>query len=89
MGVCLAEAVDWGWKVLFHSEFLAQEHIRTICTRVQFNAGAGNGAQCPKGSVYGKAKAISPLLDEPLKGPVFLRSSNHELPGPGGGAALG
>jgi hypothetical protein len=47
---------------------------------VQFNAGEGNGAECPKGSVYGKAKAISPLLDEPLAGPVFLRSSDHELP---------
>jgi hypothetical protein len=62
------------------SEFLEQAHIRTVCTRVQFNAGAGNGAQCPKASIYGKAKAISPLLDEPLSGPVFLRSSNHELP---------
>jgi hypothetical protein len=63
-----------------HSAFLEQSHIRTICTRVQFQAGKGNGAQCPKGSVYGRAKAISPLLDEPLVGPVFLRSSNHELP---------
>jgi hypothetical protein len=62
------------------SEFLEQNHIRTVCTRVQFNAGAGNGAECPKASIYGKAKAISPLLDEPLSGPVFLRSSNHELP---------
>lgn len=63
-----------------HSAFLEQAHIRTICTRVQFNAGGGNGEQCPKASVYGKAKAISPLLDEPLKGPVYLRSSSHELP---------
>jgi hypothetical protein len=63
-----------------HSAFLEQAHIRTVCTRVQFNAGAGNGEQCPKGSVYGKAKAITPLLDEPLAGKVFLRSSNHELP---------
>lgn len=62
------------------SEFLEQAHIRTVCTRVQFNAGGGNGEQCPKGSIYGKAKATSPLLDETLKGPVFLRSSNHELP---------
>ena len=63
-----------------HSAFLEQAHIRTICTRVQFAAGPGNGARCPKGSVYGHAKAWSPLLDEPLKGPVFLRSSNHNLP---------
>jgi hypothetical protein len=63
-----------------HSEFLEQGHIRTICTRVQFAAGSGNGSRCPKGSVYGRAKAISPLLDEPLAGPVYLRSSNHALP---------
>jgi len=62
------------------SEFLEQGHIRTVCTRVQFNAGGGNGEQCPKGSVYGKAKATSPLLDETLSGPVYLRSSEHELP---------
>jgi hypothetical protein len=63
-----------------HSAFLEQAHIRTVCTRVQFNAGGGNGEQCPKGSIYGKAKAITPLLDEPLQGKVYLRSSNHELP---------
>lgn len=62
------------------SEFLEQAHIRTVCTRVQFNAGGGNGEQCPKASIYGKAKATSPLLDETLTGPVFLRSSEHELP---------
>lgn len=63
-----------------HSAFLEQGHIRTICTRVQFRAGGGNGEQCPKASVYGRAKAITPLLDEPLEGPVFLRSSDNELP---------
>ena len=35
---------------------------------------------CPKGSIYGYARAFSPLLDEPLKGPVYLRSSNNLLP---------
>lgn len=63
-----------------HSAFLDQGHIRTICTRVQFNAGSGNGASCPQGSIYGKATAWSPLLEEPLAGPVYLRSSNHNLP---------
>jgi len=63
-----------------HSEFLEQSHIRTICTRVQFNAGGGNGEQCPKGSIYGWVKAVTPLLGEPLSGPVYLRSSNHPLP---------
>ena len=62
------------------SAFLEQAHIRTICTRVQFAARGGNGAGCPEGSVYGHVTAYTPLLDEPLKGPVYLRSSNHNLP---------
>ena len=62
------------------SAFLDQGHIRTICTRVQFAAGAGHGSQCPKGAVYGSAKAWSPLLDGPATGPVYLRSSNNNLP---------
>jgi len=57
------------------SEFIDQAHFRTICTRVQFAA-----KQCPAGSVYGHVKAISPLLDYPLEGPIYLRSSSHELP---------
>jgi hypothetical protein len=63
-----------------HSEFLDNEHIQTICTRVQFNAGGGNGEQCPQRSIYGRARAVTPLLDEELSGPVFLRSSSHKLP---------
>jgi hypothetical protein len=63
-----------------HSEFLAQSHIRTICTRVQFAAGSGGGEQCPSASVYGHVRAESPLVDYPLEGPVFLRSSSHNLP---------
>ena len=62
------------------SEFIEQGHFRTICTRVQFAAGPGFGARCPKGSIYGQVKVWTPLLDEPLKGPVYLRSSNHNLP---------
>lgn len=58
-----------------HSSFLAQEHIRTVCTRVQFAAGT-----CPKGSIYGHATAITPLLDAPITGPVYLRSSDNPLP---------
>jgi hypothetical protein len=63
-----------------HSAFLDQAHIRTVCTRVQFAAGAGHGTACPPGSVYGHAKAITPLLAQPLEGNVYLRSSSHELP---------
>lgn len=59
-----------------HSAFLAQEHIVTVCTRVQFAA-----HQCPTGSVYGSAKVITPLLDQPLSGSVYLRSNpEQELP---------
>ena len=62
------------------SSFLDQAHIRTVCTRVQFAAGAGNGAACPKGSLYGQAWVKTPLFDYTLPGKVFLRSSNHQLP---------
>ncbi len=63
-----------------HSEFLDQAHIGTVCTRVQFAAGAGNGAGCPAASIYGHATATTPVLKEPLSGPVYLRSSSHTLP---------
>jgi hypothetical protein len=58
-----------------HSVFLEQAHIRTICTRVQFAA-----KQCPAASIYGHAEAITPLLDSPVSGPVYLRSSSNPLP---------
>jgi len=57
------------------SQFVDQAHIRTVCTRVQF---AADG--CPRGSIYGEVKATTPLLDETLAGPVYLRSSDNELP---------
>jgi hypothetical protein len=58
-----------------HALFLDQASLAQICTRVQFAAG-----DCPKKSVYGRARAITPLLGEPLEGPVYLRSSDNELP---------
>jgi hypothetical protein len=63
-----------------HSEFLDQSHIGTVCTRVQFAEGDGNGSNCPAASIYGSAKATSPLVDYALEGNVFLRSSTHKLP---------
>ncbi len=59
-----------------HSEFLAQGHIREICALRLFDAG-----KCPPQSIYGDARAFTPLLAKPLEGPVYLRSSpTHPLP---------
>jgi hypothetical protein len=58
-----------------HALFLDQASLGTICTRVQFAA-----EECPKRSIYGHARAFTPLLGKPLEGPVLLRSSSHTLP---------
>ena len=58
-----------------HSQFLDQNHIGTICTRVQLAA-----SDCPARSIYGYARAESPLLDDEVAGPVYLIASDHELP---------
>jgi hypothetical protein len=59
-----------------HQEFLAQEHIEGVCTKVQFN-----NQNCPADSIYGSAVAYTPLLDDPLKGNVYLRTNpKHPLP---------
>jgi len=57
------------------SLFLAQNHIKTVCTNAQFARDA-----CPAGSIYGTAAAFTPLLEEPLRGNVYLRSSSNLLP---------
>ena len=56
-------------------QLLDNGHIDTICTRPQFAAD-----NCPAGSRIGSAEATTPLLDQPLKGGVYLRSSNNDLP---------
>jgi hypothetical protein len=58
-----------------NTELLDNAHIRNPCTRVQFAANA-----CPASSVIGFARAETPLLEKPLEGPVYLRSSSHKLP---------
>jgi hypothetical protein len=59
-----------------HAIFLDQASLGTVCTRPQFAANA-----CPKKSIYGKARAFTPLLGKPLEGPVVLRSNpSHTLP---------
>jgi hypothetical protein len=64
--------------VLPNSEFIDQGHVNSPCTRVQFNAGAGSGAECPAKSILGRAVAYTPLLDKPLEGPVIFRSNGGE-----------
>ena len=59
--------------ILPSSEFIDQSHINNPCTRVQFNAN-----ECPPGSILGHVKAVSPLLDQPLEGPVYFRSNGGE-----------
>lgn len=61
--------------ILPRSLILDQGNLSKVCTRVQFAAD-----DCPKNSIYGFARAFSPLLDKPLEGPVYLRSSDNTLP---------
>jgi hypothetical protein len=59
-----------------HSEFLDQGSIKTVCTQPQLKS-----KTCPKKSIYGHAKAWSPLLAKPLEGPVYLGVGyGHKLP---------
>jgi hypothetical protein len=62
--------------------FLDNAHILGVCTKLDFFAGAVLGEKCPPNSIYGEAKAVSPLLDAPLEGRVYLRSglAGHVLP---------
>lgn len=57
--------------------FIDNSHINNPCTRVQFDAG-----RCPKTSILGTAKAVTPLLSKPLTGKVYFRSNggDRELP---------
>jgi hypothetical protein len=57
------------------SLFLEQSRLRTICTRTQLAADA-----CPTNAVYGHAQVRTPLLGEPMRGPVYLVSSSHRVP---------
>lgn len=59
-----------------HAEFLDQGNIGTVCTQAQLKSDT-----CPKGSIYGRAKAWTPLLSKPLEGPVYLGVGyGHKLP---------
>ncbi|MDX6622184.1 MAG: hypothetical protein QOE75_116 [Solirubrobacterales bacterium] len=56
--------------VLPRSQQIDNAHVENPCTRDQFAAEA-----CPRGSILGTAKAVSPLLDAPLEGLVYFRSN--------------
>jgi hypothetical protein len=59
------------------SQFIDNSHINNPCTRVQFAAEA-----CPRKSILGTVRAVTPLLGKPLKGKVYFRSNggDRELP---------
>ena len=50
-----------------HAEFLDQGNLNKVCVQADLKAGT-----CPASSIYGHARAWSPLLDKPLEGPVYL-----------------
>lgn len=56
------------------SEILEQAHLEKVCPKSIWTQGAVPGEKCPANSIYGHARAITPLLDEPLEGPVYLRT---------------
>lgn len=59
-----------------HSEFLDNENLDKVCNQAHLQAGT-----CPKKSIYGQAKAWTPLLEKPLEGPVYLGVGyGHKLP---------
>jgi hypothetical protein len=50
-----------------HSEFIEQNNLNKTCTRPVLLE-----QKCPAKSIYGRAKAWTPLLEQPLQGPVYL-----------------
>ncbi len=60
---------------LSSNELLDQGHLGSVCTRPAFAAGT-----CPPSSEIGHAEVLTPLLDRPLTGSVYLRSSSVGLP---------
>jgi hypothetical protein len=56
-------------------EQLDNSHLGTVCTKVDFAKDA-----CPAGSRIGNVTVDTPLLDQPLKGYAYLRSSQEGLP---------
>src|SRR6201999_2283794 len=57
------------------TELLDSRRIGEICGQEEFSA-----RRCPVGSVRGQAKVWTPVLDHPLRGPIYLRASGNRLP---------
>jgi hypothetical protein len=57
---------------------IANAHINSPCTRVQFSSGKLPGEGCPAKSVLGTAKVWTPLLEQPEEGKVYFRSNGGE-----------
>lgn len=59
------------------STILDQANLRTTCTREKMAAD-----DCPAGSIVGFAKAWSPVLSQPIEGPVYLAANGGARPLP-------
>jgi hypothetical protein len=64
------------------TELLDYDNLRAVCARPRYFAGSGGGKACVRASRYGHVRLFTPLLDEPLEGPLYLRASGKsgELP---------
>jgi hypothetical protein len=64
--------------ILPATELLDEGQIRRACKPAEYAAGEGGGELCPSGSIYGFARAYTPLLEQPLEGLIYLRSNEGE-----------
>jgi hypothetical protein len=55
---------------------LDPSHLEDICTMHQSASNRG----CPPDTVYGHARLRTPILDKPLRGPIYMRASKHRFP---------
>jgi hypothetical protein len=59
-----------------HSLFLDQGNLDEVCTQPQLLS-----RTCPKASIYGRVKVLTPLFEKPLKGKVYIGVGfGHALP---------